>query len=115
MEHAIPPISILFGANLFFVFANLTLLIIFLILPEGILKTNSALHWTWINILYSVSLLLGQAIYIFSGLLLVKTPAQIYLRLLYIPAYLIWKIWQYVQVLFGREQNEWVRTTRNEG
>jgi hypothetical protein len=80
-----------------------------------ILPSKLTVHWLWINFYMSLVLFIAQGIYVLSGLLMVKAPMQIYFRLLYMPVYLGWKIGQYIRVLTGREQKEWVRTTRNEG
>ena len=53
-------------------------------------------------------------IYLFSGLKLVHAPKSIYRQLLYIPFFVLWKIWLYIRVMLGRDQQGWVRTARNE-
>lgn len=58
-------------------------------------------------------LLIGQLLYLLSGLLLTKAPAKVYLALLYTPIFIIWKIWLYLRVLFRFERQGWVRAVRD--
>jgi hypothetical protein len=62
----------------------------------------------------AVWLILGQGIYLFSGLLSVSAPKQVYLNLLNAPRLVIWKTWQMLTVLAGQDQSAWIRTKRNE-
>jgi hypothetical protein len=46
---------------------------------------------------------------------MVNAPRSVYRVFIYAPGYILWKIWHYVRILLGFEQQKWVRTTRNEG
>jgi cellulose synthase/poly-beta-1,6-N-acetylglucosamine synthase-like glycosyltransferase len=103
MEHIIPPFSILVGlSGLGFLFA----LVLFFIEPSY--KLGMA------NLLLGIFNIIGQIIYIFYGLYLVKASKQIYKALLYAPGFVFWKIWLYIRILVGRDKDGWVRTARNE-
>ncbi len=107
MEHIIPPFSLLTGlSGLAFAAA----LVLFFIARNNPAVNNSL---AIVNLLLGTAVFLGQIIYIFYGLYLVKAPAQIYKALLYAPAFVIWKIILYMKVMFGRETQGWVRTARN--
>ncbi len=115
MEHVILPFSILVGANLLLVLINLG----FLALASewgriGALGVAS-IRMSEINLFISIGLLLGQIFYLIAGLLAVRAPSNIYLSLLYVPVYMVWKFVQYGQVIIAKGQPEWVRTRRNEG
>jgi cellulose synthase/poly-beta-1,6-N-acetylglucosamine synthase-like glycosyltransferase len=56
----------------------------------------------------------AQVIYVLSGLWLARVPARVWQALLYAPVFVAWKIWVYLGVLFRRNRNAWVRTTRND-
>ena len=93
MEHLIPPSSIM----LVLTFVTLALALI----------TGSVPGY------YLVAfLLLGQAIYLFSGMLLAGIPTKAYQAIIYIPIFLCWKTWLYVGVVFNPEKQGWVRTKR---
>jgi len=101
-EHLIPPFSIFAAASVFF-------LLCALILPAGdapLLKT--------INLVLGIGVLLGQIVYTFASLRLVRAPRKIYAALFYAPIFVFWKIGVYLRVLFKADQREWVRTARNE-
>ncbi len=121
MEHIIPPFSVLAAlSGLAFIFA--------LLLPgsgEWLLTTFPALNTVMqpsaisqqlkvVNISLGFFILLGQIIYLLAGLKLAKAPKHIYRQLLYIPFFMLWKIWLYMRVLLKRDNQEWVRTARNE-
>jgi 1,2-diacylglycerol 3-beta-glucosyltransferase len=59
-------------------------------------------------------LLLGQAIYILTGLWLSGAPKKVYQALLYAPAFIVWKVWLYFRVLIGLDRKGWTRTARND-
>jgi len=99
MEHLIPPSSVLFGMTVAYLGVAWLL--------------ASTVVWA-----IAICLLLGQACYIFSGLLLARTSLQTYFSLFYVPFFLAWKSLLYgrllVQNLLGREAQGWVRTARDE-
>jgi cellulose synthase/poly-beta-1,6-N-acetylglucosamine synthase-like glycosyltransferase len=115
VEHLIPPFSILFGLSIGLVL--LDLLGIFL----SNLLAGSSQAWLFsangglfaINLLLGMGLVSGQMIYLLSGLKMVQAPSYIYRSLLHAPGFVIWKIGNYIRVLFGRGQKGWVRTPRN--
>lgn len=114
MEHLIPPFTILFATNTLLLVLNL---IVFLLASlTGYLPGSAFLQSIpVVNLLLSAGLLLGQILYLFSGLFIVHAPREIYLSLLFAPIYMIWKTFQYGQVVLLRRQQGWVRTRRNEG
>ena len=107
MEHIIPPFALLTGLSSLSLFAAL---ILFFIAPDN--SPNKSL--TLISLVLGLLIILGQIIYIFYGLYLVKAPRKVYQALLYAPAFIVWKIGVYVRVLLGRGEKGWVRTERNE-
>lgn len=114
LEHIIPPFSVLVGLNLLFFLVNLFLAAL-VGKQGGEMLFAAADSLVWVNLYLSLLLLLGQAFYVASGLRAVQATGQIYLGLLYTPAYLVWKLLQYGRVLFQRGDLEWVRTKRNGG
>jgi GT2 family glycosyltransferase len=61
--------------------------------------------------------LAGLVAYVFGGLVLVKAPPVVYLRLLCAPFYITWKLWVYVKMFWSsrtRKKQEWVRTERHD-
>lgn len=58
-------------------------------------------------------ILLGQVLYLLTGLLLTNAPAKVYLAFLYLPMFMVWKLWLYVRVFFKLEQQGWVRAVRD--
>ena len=114
MEHLIPPFTILLAVNILLLVFNLIALL--LTAQTGNQQGSPFLQgMPGFNLLLSAGLLLGQFIYLFSGLFMVQAPREIYLSLLFAPIYMLWKTFQYVQVAFLRRQQGWVRTRRNEG
>lgn len=97
MEHIIPPFTILAALS------GLALLASFL-LPGPMYQ----------NVIVAAFILLGQLVYLLSGLILVRAPRRIYLALLYTPFFMVWKIWLYGRVVLRLDQQGWVRTARNE-
>ncbi len=109
MEHLIPPLSVVISLNL------LGLLAALILFGAALARGSSALPgFAAINLGIAAGLLLGQVAYVFAGLALAKAPRKIYLSLLYAPLLVLWKIGHYLQVLFRRNTEDWVRTTRNE-
>lgn len=114
MEHLIPPFSVL--AALTGLCVVLTLIVAMLGYFSFDLSLSIASSFVAIlrvSFLLGVGLIVGQAIYLLTGLHLVDAPKTVYLALLKIPIFVTWKIWQYVRVLLGLDSSEWVRTTRN--
>ncbi|MDJ0752695.1 MAG: glycosyltransferase family 2 protein [Ardenticatenaceae bacterium] len=102
VEHLIPPFSILMGGSL-----------------AGVILTAVAFIWSdhplaLANFLLAIFLILGQFVYLISGLRLAKAPVGVYKALLYAPGFMIWKIWLYLRVLINRSDDTWVRTARNQ-
>lgn len=105
MEHIIPPFSILVGlSGLGFVAS----ILLFAFDPAH--RQNIGL----INLVLGSANMIGQLVYIFYGLYLVRASKQIYRALLYAPGFVLWKIWLYIRILLGRDKDGWVRTARNE-
>jgi cellulose synthase/poly-beta-1,6-N-acetylglucosamine synthase-like glycosyltransferase len=94
IEQLIPPFSVVTG---------LSILVLFIAL---ILRDPSALAM-------ASFILVGQIIYILSGLFLVRAPWPIYRSLLFTPFFIIWKLWLYVRLLLGIKPHDWIRTARN--
>lgn len=59
--------------------------------------------------------LAALAIYVGASLALAQVPGMVYLTLLHVPGYILWKIWLYVRMLAGRDRQGWVRTARGDG
>lgn len=121
MEHIIPPFSILAALSALCFMAALVLpgsgewlLEVIPALEAVIRPSELGAQLKMVNIFIGAAIILGQVIYLFSGLKLVHAPKSIYRQLLYIPFFVLWKIWLYVRVLLGRDQQGWVRTARNE-
>lgn len=113
MEFVVPPFSVL-------VAANLVVLIIHLILLMGLsaavpVPSSWPIRLAAINISLAVILLIGQGVYLLSGLLLVSASKQVYRNLLYAPCLIVWKTWQMFLALLSKDQNTWIRTKRNRG
>ena len=94
MDLLIPPFAIVAGVTL-----------LFLALAPFLGGTT--------GLLVALYLLVGQLLYLLSGLLLTKAPVKVYLALLYTPLFIVWKIWLYLRVLLRFEQQGWVRAVRD--
>ncbi len=103
MEHIIPPFALLTGLS---GLSFLTALLLFFVAPNNSLGL--------ISLILGSLIIVGQIIYIFYGLYLVKASRKVYEALLYAPVFIVWKIGVYIQVLLGRGDKGWVRTERNE-
>jgi 1,2-diacylglycerol 3-beta-glucosyltransferase len=115
MEHLIPPFSILAGLSVISLFGSL---IWWFVESQGIGNQASSLRAfaaSKLSLALSVGALLGQVVYLLAGLKMVNAPRSVYRIFIYAPGYILWKIWHYVRILFGFEQQKWIRTTRNEG
>lgn len=95
IEHLIPPFAVLIGLSL------LTLL-----MALG-LRSTPALALAGL-------IFVGQTIYLISGLVLAGSPRGVYIALFFTPLFLFWKLWLYLRVLLGVEQQGWVRTARTQ-
>ncbi|MBK8988823.1 MAG: glycosyltransferase family 2 protein [Chloroflexi bacterium] len=102
MEHIIPPFSVM---------AALTALFLVVSLLLALLSGSGLAN---VTLLLAVGLVIGQAIYLLSGLRLVRAPRTVYMALLNIPVFVAWKVWHYGRVLFGFDSHGWVRTARND-
>lgn len=109
MEHLIPPFSILAALSGLCVMLSLFMatLSYFTVSSINMIPLLSA------SISLGLGLIVGQAIYLLTGLYLVGAPKSVYYALLKTPIFVAWKIWHYVRVLLGLDSHEWVRTTRN--
>jgi GT2 family glycosyltransferase len=56
--------------------------------------------------------LLGQSLYVFGGLWLVRAPIAVYRAMLTAPALAIWKLALHARLLAGRRPTGWIRTVR---
>jgi 1,2-diacylglycerol 3-beta-glucosyltransferase len=114
IEHMIPPFSVLVGLSIVFFVADLSFLVGYTVWTHGILfSTDLQTVLILVNFLLGVWLVIGQFIYLYTGLIMVKAPRIVYKNLLFAPFFVVWKIWHYIRVLLGGTQSGWVRTTRN--
>jgi len=88
--------------------------------PFAILATLSLLYVggaLWVGstgaLLLAAYLLLGQLFYLVSGLRLTGAPRKVYMAFLYIPFFILWKLWLYLRVLLKIENQGWVRAMRD--
>jgi cellulose synthase/poly-beta-1,6-N-acetylglucosamine synthase-like glycosyltransferase len=95
VEQLIPPFSVLTGAGSACLLAALALRN----------RTGIAL---------AAAIVVGQTVYVFSGLVLARAPWSLYRALLFTPGFVTWKIWLYLRLLAGVKPQNWIRTTRNE-
>lgn len=102
MEHLIPPFSILVGGTLVVLAAAL----LTWLAADSRLAAAAGL--------LAGGALLGEIIYLLAGLRLVRAPGKIYRALLMAPLFMAWKFWLYARVWFVRNEQDWVRTARNE-
>jgi cellulose synthase/poly-beta-1,6-N-acetylglucosamine synthase-like glycosyltransferase len=117
MEHIIPPFSVLAGLVGLCLGASLAV--------NGISRAARSQSKTrrparaekigQVNLMLGSGLLIGQLIYLISGLRQVNAPRSIYRNLIYAPVLIVWKLKQYLEALFGRAQLGWTRTKRNGG
>ena len=108
MEQLIPPFSVLAGASVASLAASLLLSkkpqSAFCILHPASLHPASK---------FAGLTLLGQIVYLITGLALVRAPRKVWLALVYAPVFIVWKLWLYVRVALGLDKQGWVRTKRN--
>lgn len=60
----------------------------------------------------AVVVLLGQIMYVLTGLFLAKANLRVYLALMFTPLYVVWKLWVYVAAAMHLRDERWVRTAR---
>ena len=56
--------------------------------------------------------LLSQGLYMAAGLWMARAPLDVCLSLIYVPAYVVWKVGLYARVLAGGGPARWARTAR---
>lgn len=95
MELFVPPFAILMAMSLLF--------------TAGALWLGGGLLWL------AGFVLGGQVLYLLTGLIMTNAPTKVYLAFLYIPIFMLWKIWLYVRVFFKFEKQGWVRAVRDSG
>jgi cellulose synthase/poly-beta-1,6-N-acetylglucosamine synthase-like glycosyltransferase len=95
-ELLIPPFSTLTGASVVALVAAIAL--------PGNRKPRGVI---------AVAILVGQAIYLLTSLVIARAPRKVYLSLIYAPFFVLWKMQLYLRVLLGRGRSDWVRTARN--
>jgi 1,2-diacylglycerol 3-beta-glucosyltransferase len=104
MEHLIPPFSLLAAGGA-------------LLLALAALLPAPPAPWAFLkplNVGLGTAVLLGQALYLFSGLRMTRAPRSVYLALLFAPVFVVWKLWLLSRVALGRDRAGWVRTARNQ-
>ncbi len=112
MEHLIPPFSILAASSVLLLALNLAL---WAAAAFGLVAAPGAAGaLAGVNLALAGSLLMGQALYLFAALRLVRAPRGAYWQLVYAPVYMLWKVRQYTRALFSQTRQAWVRTTRND-
>lgn len=109
MEHLIPPFSVLAALSGLSVVLSLFMIAFGFFFFDAIPFANLLFISLWLGI----GLIVGQAVYLLTGLHLVRAPKSVYLALLKMPVFVAWKVWHYGRVLLGLDSHEWVRTTRN--
>jgi O-antigen/teichoic acid export membrane protein/glycosyltransferase involved in cell wall biosynthesis len=96
MEWLIPPFSILVGVSLVSLIA-------------------AVVFGRWRAALLTAGLLLGEAFYVYGGTANGQVSRRWKQALLYVPNFVIWKLWLYARLALGMEGNGgWVRTIRNQ-
>lgn len=93
MELVVPPFAVLAALSL--------------LLGAGALWLGGATLWV------AGYVLAAQLLYLISGLRLTQAPRRVYLAFLYVPIFLIWKLWLYARVLLKLENQGWVRAMRD--
>ncbi len=104
VEQLIPPFSVLAGTSVASLAASL-------LLSKTPQSASCLLHPAS---KFAGLTLLGQVIYLLTGLALVRAPKKVWLALVYAPIFIVWKLWLYVRVALGLDKQGWVRTKRNE-
>jgi cellulose synthase/poly-beta-1,6-N-acetylglucosamine synthase-like glycosyltransferase len=112
MEHLIPPFAILVGASAMLLLAGL---LTGAERAAGLVAASAAVESLMVfNLLLSLGLLAGEAVYLLAALRLVQAPPSAYWQLLYAPVYIFWKVGQYLRAWLGQSEQAWVRTHRND-
>jgi cellulose synthase/poly-beta-1,6-N-acetylglucosamine synthase-like glycosyltransferase len=111
MELLIPPFSILVGLAFVGLAAAGGLFAVLKIFTP--LEMSAGL--AGLNISIAAGVVVALLMYLLIGLKLAKAPASAYRTLAYAPLFIVWKGQRYFNVLLKRNQQEWVRTTRNGG
>jgi cellulose synthase/poly-beta-1,6-N-acetylglucosamine synthase-like glycosyltransferase len=95
VEQIIPPFSVLVGLS-------------------GLTFLSALLTRRMLALKLSAFAIVGQVVYIFTGLALARAPWSFYRSLLFTPVFLFWKLWLYARLLLGIKPDAWVRTSRNQ-
>lgn len=73
----------------------------------------SILLWSPVGFFVSLLLVCSLFFYVSTALLLLRPPLQAYKALLYIPAFVLWKVWVYFVLVRSKEHTSaWIRTER---
>lgn len=72
-----------------------------------------ALLWRPIWLPLALACVLGTCFHVGSGLYMSRVPKPVWLGLLAVPLFLLWKIPLYVKMLLSPNERTWVRTNRN--
>jgi hypothetical protein len=94
VEQIIPPFSLVTAGSI-------------VCLPIALLLRNTTAT------IAAIGLIVGQIVYILSGLRLAGTPPDVYRALLFAPFFVVWKLVLYVRVALGLNDKGWIRTARN--
>ncbi len=92
LELCVPPLSLL------------------VLMESACLVASAFLSWRWFAV-FAVYLAV-TALYVFSGLHRRRAPREVWLGLLAVPLFLLWKIPFYLRLLTGKKQESWERTKR---
>ncbi len=99
IELITPPTVNLFGIITFMIFINVLLIII------GI-GDLEIFFYIWLFLFFT------GVCHILIGLKAVRADKMLYKAFMYIPKYIIWKTFLYINFSFKKFQNEWIRTSR---
>ncbi len=106
IEHFIPPFSVLFGGTCLLFLVD----ILFVLVSKWVTATNLI----WLNVGIGFFLVIGQVIYLLTGLRMANAPRVVYKHLVFAPLFVVLKIGQYIKILTGKKPDHWVKTTRNQ-
>ncbi len=110
LEHLILPFSLLFGGACLLLCIDAAFLLAAWLFPAFPWRTGLLWSSVWLGLV----LVVGQILYLLSGLKLAKAPLIVYRQLLFAPVFIVRKVSQYVKVLAGGKPDEWVKTARNQ-
>jgi cellulose synthase/poly-beta-1,6-N-acetylglucosamine synthase-like glycosyltransferase len=99
LELSIPPMSLLFGFPLLFLFADSLIWFAFGSSSAGLLGIFWALT------------IAGEAIYVGAGIGLSQTSGHLWKALVHVPKYVLWKVWILIAGWLSKER-AWTRTPR---